>query len=208
MYMYILYISSSLSLVGPTPFALKLPQNKMAALWQRSVALRRNATHCGHKRKWTWKQKSGRYLSIFLVAFESFVCLFVSAICHGRVNECPNGGTCSSPNNCINCNAGYYSPKCDRAWLFCSPGFLYKLLICCSQTFITSFELLISLLQVWIWIQLGTLNDINSWQNKLNSSDERHFCCASWFGAIHKRCIALLFSMDKKRNEGSSPFQR
>ncbi|XP_022102003.1 uncharacterized protein LOC110985345 [Acanthaster planci] len=35
-------------------------------------------------------------------------------ICHGHVNYCPNGGTCSTPDNCINCNPGYYSPRCDE----------------------------------------------------------------------------------------------
>ncbi|XP_035661568.1 uncharacterized protein LOC118405866 [Branchiostoma floridae] len=34
-------------------------------------------------------------------------------VCWGIIT-CPNGGRCSSPNMCTNCNDGYYSPKCDR----------------------------------------------------------------------------------------------
>ncbi|XP_022103274.1 uncharacterized protein LOC110986009 [Acanthaster planci] len=34
-------------------------------------------------------------------------------VCFGSVN-CPNGGTCTSPNYCSNCNQGFYSPRCNR----------------------------------------------------------------------------------------------
>ncbi|XP_078661603.1 uncharacterized protein LOC144905733 [Branchiostoma floridae x Branchiostoma belcheri] len=34
-------------------------------------------------------------------------------VCHGSTT-CPNGGSCTSPDSCSNCNDGYYSPRCDR----------------------------------------------------------------------------------------------
>ncbi|XP_038050780.1 uncharacterized protein LOC119723938 isoform X2 [Patiria miniata] len=37
-----------------------------------------------------------------------------TAICWDIENWCPNGGTCSEPDTCINCNSGYYSPRCDE----------------------------------------------------------------------------------------------
>ncbi|XP_038077173.1 uncharacterized protein LOC119745021 [Patiria miniata] len=35
-------------------------------------------------------------------------------ICFGNVNWCPNGGACTRPSYCSNCNRGFYSPRCNR----------------------------------------------------------------------------------------------
>ncbi|XP_038044290.1 uncharacterized protein LOC119718928 [Patiria miniata] len=35
-------------------------------------------------------------------------------ICFGSTVSCTNGGACTSPNYCSNCNRGFYSPRCDR----------------------------------------------------------------------------------------------
>ncbi|PAA64300.1 hypothetical protein BOX15_Mlig000537g1 [Macrostomum lignano] len=35
------------------------------------------------------------------------------AICFGRLQYCPNGGSCNSPDFCSNCNPTHYSPRCD-----------------------------------------------------------------------------------------------
>ncbi|XP_022103295.1 uncharacterized protein LOC110986023 [Acanthaster planci] len=39
-----------------------------------------------------------------------------TAICFG-VTTCPNGGSCTRPDYCANCNRGYYSPRCSQ----CTP---------------------------------------------------------------------------------------
>ncbi|XP_038062737.1 uncharacterized protein LOC119733220 [Patiria miniata] len=49
-----------------------------------------------------------------MVGFCQFLYSPGRAICFGHTDSCPNGGDCTSPDYCSDCNRGFYSPRCNR----------------------------------------------------------------------------------------------